>query len=91
MCAKSLQSCLNLCNPMDYSPPGSSVPRILQTRILEWIAMPCVIFVTKLCPTLCNLMDCSLSGYSVHGISQSRMLKWVAVSFPNSLLYFLAI
>ena len=38
--AKSLQSCLNLCNPMDYSPPGSSVHGILQARILEWVAIP---------------------------------------------------
>ena len=29
-----------LCNPMDYSPPGSSVHRVLQARILEWIAIP---------------------------------------------------
>ena len=40
VCAKSFQSCLNLCNPMDCSPPGSSVHGILQTRILEWVAMP---------------------------------------------------
>ena len=40
MCAKSLQSCPTLCDPMDCSPPGSSVHRILQARILEWIAMP---------------------------------------------------
>ena len=33
--AKSLQSCLTLCDPIDSSPPGSSVPRILQARILE--------------------------------------------------------
>ena len=39
-CAKSLQPCLTLCNPMDCSPPGSSVHRILQTRILEYTAMP---------------------------------------------------
>ena len=39
-CAKSLQSCLVLCNPMDYGPPASSVYRILQARILEWVAMP---------------------------------------------------
>ena len=38
--AKSLQSCLTLCNPMDCSPPGSSVHGILQARILEWVAMP---------------------------------------------------
>ena len=34
------QSCLTLCNPMDYSPPGSSVLGILQARILEWVAIP---------------------------------------------------
>ena len=34
------QSCLTLCDPMDCSPPGSSVHGILQARILEWIAMP---------------------------------------------------
>ena len=34
--AKSLQSCLTLCDPIDGSPPGSSVPEILQARILEW-------------------------------------------------------
>ena len=38
---KSLQSCPTLCNPMDCSPPGSSVQGILQARILEWVAMPC--------------------------------------------------
>ena len=35
------QSCLTLCDPMDCSPPGSSVHGILQVRILEWIAIPC--------------------------------------------------
>ena len=34
------QSCPTLCNPMDYSPPGSSVHGVLQARILEWVAMP---------------------------------------------------
>ena len=37
--AKSLQSWLTLCDPMDYNLPGSSVHRILQARILEWVAM----------------------------------------------------
>ena len=35
----SAQSCLNLCDPMDYSPPGSSVHGISQARILEWVAI----------------------------------------------------
>ena len=37
--AKSLQSCLTLCDPLDGSPPGSSIPEILQARILEWVAI----------------------------------------------------
>ena len=34
-----LQSCLTLCDPIDGSPPSSSVPGILQARILEWVAI----------------------------------------------------
>ena len=34
------QACLTLCDPVDCSPPGSSVHGILQARILEWVAMP---------------------------------------------------
>ena len=37
--AKSLQSCLTLCYPIDSSPTGSSIPRILQARTLEWVAI----------------------------------------------------
>ena len=37
--AKSLQSCLTLCDPIDTSPPGSPVPGILQARTLEWVAI----------------------------------------------------
>ena len=37
--AKSLQSCLTLCDPIDGSSPGSSVPEVLQARTLEWVAI----------------------------------------------------
>ena len=37
--AKSLQSCLTLCDPIESRPPGSSVPGILQARTLEWVAI----------------------------------------------------
>ena len=37
--AKSLQSCLTLCDPIDGSPPGSPFPGILQARTLEWVAI----------------------------------------------------
>ena len=38
--AKLLQSCPILCDPVDYSPSGSSVHGVLQARVLEWVAMP---------------------------------------------------
>ena len=37
--AKSLQSCLTVCDPIDGSPPGSPIPGILQARTLEWVAV----------------------------------------------------
>ena len=37
--AKSLQSCLTLCDPIDGSPPGSPIPGILQAKTLEWVAI----------------------------------------------------
>ena len=37
---EAAQSCLTLCYPVDYSPPGSSVHGFLQARILEWVAIP---------------------------------------------------
>ena len=37
--AKSLQSCPTLCDPTDGSPPGSTIPGILQARTPEWVAI----------------------------------------------------
>ena len=37
--AKSLQSCLTLCDPVDSGPQGSPIPGILQARTLEWVAI----------------------------------------------------
>ena len=37
--AKLLQLCLTLCDPIDGSPPGSTIPGILQARTLEWVAI----------------------------------------------------
>ena len=71
--AKSLQSCLTLCDPIDGCPPCSSVPGILQARTLEWVAISfsntCV-HATSLqsCPTLCDPMDSSPPGSSVQRI-----------------------
>ena len=37
--AKSLQLCLTLCDPLDGNQPGSPIPRVLQARTLEWVAI----------------------------------------------------
>ena len=39
MCVLVVQSCPTLCDPMDCSPPGFSVRRILQARVLEWVVI----------------------------------------------------
>ena len=75
--AKSLQSCLTLCDPIDSSPPGSSVPGILQARILLWVAISFSnagvhAKLLQSCLTLCNPMDCSPPGSSVHGDSPGK-------------------
>ena len=82
VCVKYLvtQSCLTLCDPMDYGPPGSSVHGISQTRILAAAAAKSL----QLCPTLCDPIDGSPRGSSVPGILQARTLEWVAISFSNA-------
>ena len=46
--AKSLQSSPTLCDPIDGSPPGSSVHGIFQARTLEWVAIHCLLCITVL-------------------------------------------
>ena len=89
--AKSLQSCLTLCNPIDSSLPGSSIPGILQERTLEWVAISFfdawkwkVKVKSLILVQHCDPMDCSLPGSSVPGIVQARTLEWVAISFSNA-------
>ena len=68
--AKSLQSCPTLYNPIDGSPPGFSVPGILQARTLEWVAISFynACMHAKSLQSLCHPMDSSPPGSSVHGI-----------------------
>ena len=92
--ADLLQSCLTLCDPTDGSPPGSSVPGILQARILEWVA----ISFSKACMcakslqlylTLCDPTDSSPPGSPVHRILKARILEWAAISFTPKSHYLL--
>ena len=81
------QSCPTLCDPIDGSPPGSSVPGILQARTLEWVvisfsnAAAAAVKSLQSCPTLYDPIDGSPPGSSVHGILEARTLEWVAISF----------
>ena len=77
--AKSLQSCLTLCDPTDGSPPGSPVSGILQARTLEWVAIsfsiefsaPAAAKSLQLCLTLCDPMDRGAWQAIFHGVTKS--------------------
>ena len=84
--AKLLQSCPTLCDPTDGSPPGSSVPGILQARIREWIAISfsnsCMhAKLLQLCLTLCDPMDSSHQAPLSRGFS--RQEYWSGLPFPS--------
>ena len=64
MRAKSRQSCLTLCNPVDHSPPGSTVYGFLQVRILEQVAMPSSRESSQPKNQTCTLMSPALAGRS---------------------------
>ena len=79
--AKSFQSCLTLCDPIDGSPPGFPVPK---RDFLKSIAAAGAAKLLQSCPTLCNPIDGSPPGSPVPGILQARTLEWVAISFSNA-------
>ena len=84
--AKSLQSCPTLHGPIDDSPPGSSVPEILQARILDWVAISfskaCMhAKLLQSCPTLCNPMDSAHQAPVSTGFS--RQEYWSGLPFPS--------
>ena len=90
--AKSLQSCLTLCNPIDGSPPGSPVPGkntgVGFHFLLQCMKVKSESKVAQLCLTLSNPMDCSPPGSSIHGIFQARVLEWGAIAFSALLFFF---
>ena len=81
--AKSLQSCLTLCDPIDGSPPGSPRPWDSPGKntgvgchfLLQCLRVKSENEVAQSCLTLSNPMDCSLPGSSIHGICQARVLE----------------
>ena len=102
--AKSRQSCLTLCDPIDTSPPGSCPwdspgknTGVGCQFLLQCIKVKSENEVVQSCLTLSDPMDCSLPGSSVHGISQTRVLDRVVIAFSannsyqhtNVMLFFL--
>ena len=80
--AKSLQLHLTLCDPIDGSPPGSTIPGILQARTLEWVATSFSNIKVQLL-SRSDPMDCSPPGSFVYGIFQARVLEWGAITFSE--------
>ena len=66
--AKSLQSCLTLCDPRDGSPLGSTVPGILQARILEWVVISFSSF-------YCSILKFPLVSLFLHLINYTETSK----------------
>ena len=59
-----VQSCLTLCDPMDCSPPGLSIPGVFQARILEWVAIS---FSRRSSgPRDQTQVSCTAGKYSIH-------------------------
>ena len=90
--AKSLQSCLTLCDPIDGSPPR--LPRPWDspgknTGVGCHFLLQCMKVKSEVAqsfPTLSDPMDCSLLGSSVHGIFRARVLEWDAIAFSIKML-----
>ena len=90
--AKSLQSCLTLCDPRDGSPQGSPVPGILQARTLEWVAISFFnawnwkvkLKLLSHVGLLAIPWTAAYRNSSVHGIFQARVLEWGAIAFSAS-------
>ena len=91
--AKSLQSCLTLCDPKDSSPPGSR-PWDSPSKntgegchcLLQCMKVKSESEVAQSCPTLRDPTDCSLPGSSIHGSFQARALEWGAIAFSGSVI-----
>ena len=86
--AKSRQSCLTLCDPIDGSLPGSCPwdspgknTGVGCHFLLQCMKMKSESEAAQSCPTPSNPMDCSPPGSSIHGIFQARVLEWGAIAF----------
>ena len=89
--AKSLQSCLTLCDPIKQQPtrlcrpwdsPGKNTG-VGCHFLLQCMKGKSESEVAQSCPTLSDPMDCNPPGSSIHGIFQARVLEWGAIAFSG--------
>ena len=87
--AKSLQSCLTLCNPIDGSPSGSPIPGILQARTLEWVAISsskawkCKVKVKSLSRVWLLVTPWTTAYQAPPSMGFSRQEYWSGVPLPS--------
>ena len=88
----SAQSCLTLCDPVNYKParllcpwdsPGNN-SGVACHFLLQWSLYSAAAKSLQSCPTLCDPIDGSPPVSPVPGILQARTLEWVAISFSNA-------
>ena len=87
--AKSLQSCLTLCDPIDGSPPRLLSPWDSPGKntgvgchfLLQCMKGKSESDVAQSSPTLSDPMDCSPPGSCIHGIFQAKVLEWGAIAY----------
>ena len=89
--AKSLQLCPTLCNPIDSSPPGSSIHGIFQARVLEWGAIAFSVYNPYLCSNKITTASppTSKSIYSSNtslkiGLTHTRYVTWMFLKFKDN-------
>ena len=89
--AKSLHSCLTLCDPLDGSPSGTPIPGILQQEHWSGLSFPSPVCESEkwkwsrsVVSDSLHPMGCSPPGSSIHGIFQARVLEWDAIAFSGN-------
>ena len=96
MCAlySVAESCQTLCDPMDCSPPGSTVHRIIQARIPDWVAMPSSRGSSQPRDQTCtSCVSCIIGGFFTHGATWEAHLSNLCslilqCLFPNKDFFF---
>jgi len=84
--AKSLQSCLTLCDPIDSRDSPGKNTGVGCHFLLQCMKVKSESEVAQSCPTLSDPMDCSLPGSSIHGIFQARVLETLLLAFPKGII-----